>query len=350
MPKCRAVAATVFGEEGRVEFVGISLFDRFLSLAEKRVDIVARTSTHTMERNLHEVRCIRSFRFHFSWFGQATQQSVFLFYSSQPTTGMGFAFSIPYLYNGMQFAGLAPYVECAENFSTDNECANTNICALDSSTHIALIRSRNPDLAITSVIRSSDLYLQFSKGFCNVIAGEQFDVAESAGREQGYLGSIEMGKKVHSKEPLALVTRGDDPEWSDIVNWVMQALLAADEARIFSRTADSVGTASEAFGSFFQDGFRRAIAAVGNYGEIYNRHLLSILPRPDQDRLNTGTSGLIYSFPFGSIDPDDGEFGPGPVLGGSLEAISARGTLVCGVFRRPVFAEYNFDASTWYGK
>lgn len=250
----------------------------------------------------------------------------------------------------MQFAGTSPYVECADNFSTEGVCADTNICALDSSTHIALIRSRNEGIAITSVIRSSDLYLQFSKGFCNVIAGEQFDVALSAGREQGFVGDIDMGKKVHSKEPLALVTRGDDPQWSDLVNWVMQTLLVAEDMLIYSHTADAIGTASQEFGSFFTDGFRNAIAAVGNYGELYNRHLVSILPRHDPNRINTGTSGLIYSFPFGSIDPDDGEFGPGPVLGGSLDDIIARGNLLCGVFRRPVFAEYSFEAGTWVGK
>ena len=51
----------MFGDAARVEFVDISLFDRFLVLAEKRVDIVARTSTHTMERSLFEVGSIGDF-------------------------------------------------------------------------------------------------------------------------------------------------------------------------------------------------------------------------------------------------------------------------------------------------
>ena len=46
----------IFGEEGHVQFEGLSSFERFSALNEGTVDLLAWTSTHTMERSLHEVR------------------------------------------------------------------------------------------------------------------------------------------------------------------------------------------------------------------------------------------------------------------------------------------------------
>ena len=63
--------------------------------------------------------------------------------------------------------------------------------------------------------------------------------------------------------------------------------------------------------------FRNAVKDVGNYGEIYNRHLATLLPRPTPDSINRGNSGLIYAFPFSSLDGN----GPTATRGGTLEKI-----------------------------
>jgi Bacterial extracellular solute-binding proteins, family 3 len=56
---CRAVAAGIFGTDNlddRVEFVPVSAFERWSSLQERKYDVLARTTTHTMEREVLEVR------------------------------------------------------------------------------------------------------------------------------------------------------------------------------------------------------------------------------------------------------------------------------------------------------
>jgi hypothetical protein len=56
---CRAVAAGIFGPDNiddRVEFVPISTIDRWSSLHDKKYDVLAQVSTHTMEREVMEVR------------------------------------------------------------------------------------------------------------------------------------------------------------------------------------------------------------------------------------------------------------------------------------------------------
>lgn len=56
---CRAVAAGIFGPDNvddRVEYVPVSGFDRWNSLNGGDFDVLARTTTHTMEREVLEVR------------------------------------------------------------------------------------------------------------------------------------------------------------------------------------------------------------------------------------------------------------------------------------------------------
>lgn len=50
------MAAAIFGEDGHVEYVPVSAFDRFRKLKEGDYDMLSRTTTHTMERQVLEVR------------------------------------------------------------------------------------------------------------------------------------------------------------------------------------------------------------------------------------------------------------------------------------------------------
>jgi ABC-type amino acid transport substrate-binding protein len=58
--QCRAVAAAIFGNKSddKVEYTTLDGFSRFRSLQEGRVDLLARSTTHTMERALNEVRWV----------------------------------------------------------------------------------------------------------------------------------------------------------------------------------------------------------------------------------------------------------------------------------------------------
>jgi general L-amino acid transport system substrate-binding protein len=91
-----------------------------------------------------------------------------------------------------------------------------------------------------------------------------------------------------SKEPLGpLVRRGDD-EWFAIVKWVVYGLIEAEELGITQANADQLAAEStdpavqrllgkgEDMGKLLgldREWLLRAIKAVGNYGEIFERHL-----------------------------------------------------------------------------
>ena len=51
---------------------------------------------------------------------------------------------------------------------------------------------------------------------CTVIAHKQNLIAETVVRDAGYAGEYTAGKRTLTKEPLAMVTRKDDPNWSII--------------------------------------------------------------------------------------------------------------------------------------
>lgn len=194
---------------------------------------------------------------------------------------------------------------------------------------------------------TDDLYKSFVEGHCNVILHERPYVSERVFRmrvrKYNYNGTYSIAKTLFSKEPLAIVTRDDDPQWSNFCDWVIQVLLVADK---YSITKETVVVAEGTVSSWLstrmislkdqvdEDRFVNIIKAVGNYGEIYNEYLQDIIPRLGSDLINTrGDTGLVYSFPLGATFRDDHP-GPGPVESGYLARILDRGYLICGIIQR----------------
>lgn len=122
-----------------------------------------------------------------------------------------------------------------------------------------------------------------------------------------------------------MLTRGNDSRFSDFVDWVLKSLLQAEVQGITQNTASMMGT-TDVFGAKFENMFIDAVRAVGNYEEMYARHLEVIVPRDGLNLINRGTA-LIYSHPFGGIET----IGSPPFPGGTLEAVLARGMLNCGL-------------------
>lgn len=86
-------------------------------------------------------------------------------------------------------------------------------------------------------------------------------------------------------ENLCLATRQDDPQWSTFVYWASQSIIYAEEQGIEQRTSSQMPLIYF-YGVGFRRMFRDAIAMVGNYNEVYQRHLNRILPRGGRNRLN----------------------------------------------------------------
>jgi general L-amino acid transport system substrate-binding protein len=115
------------------------------------------------------------------------------------------------------------------------------------------------------------------------------------------------------KEPLGPAVRRGDDEWFAIVKWLVFALIEAEELGITQANADSLrnspnpavqrllgsGDDSGRLLGLDREWALRAIKAVGNYGEIFERNLGSgsslKLPRGSNALWTKG--GLMYAPP-----------------------------------------------------
>lgn len=117
-----------------------------------------------------------------------------------------------------------------------------------------------------------------------------------------------------SKEPLAPAVKGGDDKWFDAVTWIVFATIQAEEFGITSENVDDFlddenpdikrllgteGNLGEQLGLPADFGYQ-VIKQVGNYGEIYDRHLgpdtVFKLDRGLNDLYTNG--GLLYAAPF----------------------------------------------------
>lgn len=114
-----------------------------------------------------------------------------------------------------------------------------------------------------------------------------------------------------SKEPLAPAIAGGDDRWLEIVNWTVNATIQAEEWGITSQNVDEFlksedpaiqrflgvdKSLGEAIG-LDPNWAYNIIKTVGNYGEIFDRHLKPLGWERGYNRLWTD-GGLLYSPPF----------------------------------------------------
>ena len=145
-------------------------------------------------------------------------------------TGAPFTFSSPYFYDGLTYFGKEEYVACAEEPKRYGECASLRICVLEDSTGHDFVSSSFPPsffTVCTSLEEATELLLN---GACNVISAYQTDALKLASSSHvNGDESFAVGVHLMTKEPLAIVTRPDDREFSDVIDWVLQALFYGEE-------------------------------------------------------------------------------------------------------------------------
>ncbi len=124
--------------------------------------------------------------------------------------------------------------------------------------------------------------------------------------------------EIISKEPLGPATRHGDDQWSDIITWVLNATITAEELGVTSSNVDSLsgktgvsdnpevrrmlgvdGSQGSELG-LANDWAYQIIKQVGNYGEIFERNIGPNTPLGIERGLNAlwTDGGLQYSPPF----------------------------------------------------
>eukprot|EP00586_Coscinodiscus_wailesii_P019031 CAMPEP_0172518068 /NCGR_PEP_ID=MMETSP1066-20121228/290236_1 /TAXON_ID=671091 /ORGANISM="Coscinodiscus wailesii, Strain CCMP2513" /LENGTH=1365 /DNA_ID=CAMNT_0013300363 /DNA_START=216 /DNA_END=4313 /DNA_ORIENTATION=- len=321
---CKAIAAAALNNSNSIKLYKTMVNQRFIDLANENFDVMFRATTFTAQRDIFE-----------------------------PTAETGFTFSAsPYLYDGLKYGGIPPFGSCADNLDWSSpQCLDLKICVEKGSTwHATTTKWFPKDVIVTVDSDGSDTEIQYlNKGLCNCFAGESTSFILERFQAGGFRGSnLEVGQNIFSKEPLTAVTRQNDRIWSKFVSWVIEALIQAEQFNITKAAAKNNGLASTfLFGPEFTDMFNNAIAANGNYGELYEKDVERYIPRgTGLNNINKGNTALLYPFPFGKTDTQ----GPDPTSGGTIERIFKRGTMNCGVRNNMMgFATEDPMTLTWIG-
>lgn len=275
---CRAVAAAIFADPDKVDYVPLSAEERFPALADGRIDLLARNSTWTMGRE----------------------------------TGLGLTFVGVTYYDGQGF--LLP--RSAGTFSS-LELDGAKVCVLSGTTSEANLADYFTDnnMAYEAVLTDSPeaTLAAYRSGDCNVVTSDMSQLYAQRLKLDDADEHLVLADAI-SKEPLGPVVRQDDARWATLVRWVYFAMLDAEELGIASDTVDAALASKKPDVRRFvgaEGGFGEqmgvadtwavdVVRLVGNYGEIYERSLgegspLGI-PRGMNQLWNRG--GLQYAPPI----------------------------------------------------
>lgn len=160
----------------------------------------------------------------------------------------------------------------------------------------------------------------FATGNCGALAGDQTRLAQTRVALARHHKPARLLPDSISKDPLAAASRDDDPQWAALVNWVMEALIQAEESAVtranvhsvrarITQAPDSDPSLRFLLGQSHEIGSAlglddnwvvRVIEDTGNYGEIFDRDLGPSSPMGLPRGLNNlrEHGGLLQALPF----------------------------------------------------
>jgi general L-amino acid transport system substrate-binding protein len=230
--------------------------------------------------------------------------------------GTHIAFTRPILWDGVSF--LLPstsQLTHARQLSGKKVCflAETNV----EETVRAWFAQEHLDFVPFPFQEEGEMQAAFSTNNCAALAGDRTRLAQTGAVLAQHAKPTRLLAETISKDPLAAAVRDNDPQWSAVVNWVMEALVQAEESGITQANVRNLSAhaaedkdpqrrfllgGSKQIGAALgldNDWAAQVIAATGNYGEIYQRDLGASspmkLPRGDNNLHRNG--GLMSSLP-----------------------------------------------------
>lgn len=159
------------------------------------------------------------------------------------------------------------------------------LCVNNGTTTLKRTRELFAERFIVVKLTIEDAIQGLSTGECNAVVGGIQQIVEPSVRGIGYLGPYQTGVNRFTKDPLAVVTRQDDTQFSAFVNWIVISVFYAEEAGI-SQATSSLMPQVALFGTLYGRMLIDAIQSVGNYGEIYARNVEALVPRAGLNSAN----------------------------------------------------------------
>ena len=276
---CRALAAAVLGSPDKVKFVPLNAPQRFAALQSAQVDVLSRNTSWTLTRD----------------------------------ASLGFHFTAITYFDGQGFL-----VPSKLQVTTAKQLKNAQVCVQAGTTTEKNLAdfSRTHKLNIKPVV--FDTYEASFKalfsGRCQAYTADASALSSLRNKEAPNPADYAILPDLISKEPLGPVVKRGDDEWFAIVKWTVFALLEAEELGVTQARAAALASSTDPAIQRLLGGGEdtgkllgldktwalRAIQAVGNYGEVFDRNVGSKsplkLPRGANRPWNQG--GLMYAPPI----------------------------------------------------
>ena len=284
---CHALAAAVFNDRSKVEFKEATSANRFELLSAQEIDVLIRTTTWTASRD----------------------------------ASLNVAFAPTTFYDG---AGIM--VKAGGGLMSVTELSGATICILDGTSTQGAVSDFFTEQGLTY----SELTFQANPELRGAFIGDQCDAWSS---DKSQLGGHQFTLKADdgidaivlpetlSKEPLGPAVRDYDSEWEDVVRWMVNGMIIAEEQGVTSANVAQMAanppnnTVARLLGVGFGSGnpsdlgighgkipitfMQSVISQVGNYGEVYDGTLERVgLIREGSLNASYLNGGLIYSPPM----------------------------------------------------
>ena len=276
---CKAIAASILNDPNKVKYVPLTAQQRFTALQSGEVDILSRNTTYTLTRD----------------------------------ASLGLSFLHTTYYDGQGFmVPVKSKVKSAKGMKGATVCVQSGTTTEKNLTDYS--RANKLDLKPIVFEKQEAATGAYFSGRCVAFTTDASGLASIRNKDAKDPKEHIILPELISKEPLAPAVRRGDDEFEAIAKWVIYGLIEAEEYGITQANVEQMKTSSQdpvvmrIVGSsedtgklvgLDKDWLVRAIKAVGNYGEIFERNVgpktSLALPRGLNSQWNKG--GLQYAPP-----------------------------------------------------
>jgi len=218
------------------------------------------------------------------------------------------------------YDGQGMMVRKDSGFTSLNDMGGATICVLSGTTtelNLAdAFASRGLTYDALVFDRSEETAAAYDQGRCDGLTSDKSQLAGLRTQMSDPSAHMILPETM-SKEPLGPVWAHGDQQWGDLVRWVVNGIIIAEEKGITSANVEEIaaGTPEDPevarllglegeFGALLglaPDFMVNVIREVGNYGEIYERHLGpegTDIPRAGSFNALYKDGGLLYAPPW----------------------------------------------------
>jgi general L-amino acid transport system substrate-binding protein len=278
---CRAVAAAVLGDPERVRFVPVSSAERFAAVKAGRIDLLARNTTVTFQRDAE----------------------------------LGLDYGGVSYYDGQGFMVRRSLV-----LTSATELGSARVCVQAASTtqmNLAdYFRARGLEYEAVVLPNDEAVRAAYGREECDAYTADISTLASARALLSDPNAHVILADVI-SKEPLGPAVRQGDARWTDIVRWTLNVMVLAEELGVTSRNVDTLRQTSTdpevrrllglegGFGRMLglnDDWAYQIVKRVGNYGEVFERNVGQDSPLELERGLNAlwnaQAPGLMYAPPM----------------------------------------------------